>query len=139
MNKMSLLKIFFTGMLIGSLFGVLWMSVSLNRQGRKIQKTNTVNDTVGYLKHQIINKKSMAAYVKLKALFGGKMKKEDVFYVLIMYDKTGNDTVYSDLRTIFEEIYNLYPKDTSSMHLIWELDNFHHGIKKNNLKIEGYE
>lgn len=77
------------------------------------------------IKHNIVFEKSMSDYKKLKALYGGRLRKEDIFYAIIMNEYYNNDTVYSDLRHALVEIYNLPPKDSLSLHWIKVLDETH--------------
>lgn len=64
----------------------------------------------------------MVDYNKLKVIYGGKLQKEDLFYALYMYQQHGGDTIYHDIRNALIEIYNLPPKDTTTLYLIKELD-----------------
>lgn len=80
---------------------------------------------INLIKTAIIKDRSMGAYRQLKCLSSGHLKKEDIFYGLVMNEFYNNDTIYLDVRKALLEIYNMPPKDTITLRWIRELDNTH--------------
>ena len=83
---------------------------------------------VNKIKSAIIKEKSIKDYELLKELSGGHLKKEDIFYGLLMNEYHPNDTTYKDLRNVLVEIYNIPPKDTITLMWVKKLDDMY---KKN--------
>ena len=90
---------------------------------------------VAKLKNDIVHGRKIVAYNQLKALSGGKLKKEDMFYALVMYDDFPNDTLYDDLRRALLEIYQMPPKDSVTLKWLKELDK-HHCVKQKLQKLK---
>ena len=65
----------------------------------------------------------------LKELSGGHLKKEDIFYGLLMNEYHPNDTIYKDLRNVLVEIYNIPPKDTITLMWVKKLDEMYKNNK----------
>jgi len=125
MDKVSKLYLGVLGVIIGLFMGGIYQAFP--RFVWKNPKSHVAKASIDTIKikHNIVFEKSMSDYKKLKALYGGRLRKEDVFYALIMNEYYDNDTIYSDLRHALVEIYNLPPKDSLSLHWIKVLDETH--------------
>ena len=131
MDKVSNLYLGILGVIIGLFAGGIYQSFP--KFIWKSSATHVVEASVDTIKikHNIIYEKSMDDYNKLKAFYGGRLRKEDIFYAMIMNEYYNNDTIYSDLRHALVEIYNLPPKDSLSLHWINVLDELHSKRNKN--------
>ena len=84
---------------------------------------------INKIKSAIIKEKSIKDYELLKELSGGHLKKEDIFYGLLMNEYHPNDTIYKDLRNVLVEIYNIPPKDTITLMRVKKLDEMYKNNK----------
>lgn len=125
MDKISILYLVVLGVIIGMFLGGIYQAFpKFVWKNPANQVAKVPIDTIK-IKHNIVFEKSLSDYKKLKALYGGRLRKEDIFYAMIMNGYYNNDTIYSDLRHALVEIYNLPPKDTLSLHWIKVLDKTH--------------
>lgn len=90
----------------------------------KALSTETIQPkiNVAKIKAAIVKNKSLKDYIILKKLSGGLLRKEDIYYGLIMNEYHPNDMVYVDVRRALVEIYNISPRDTVTLRWIRELD-----------------
>lgn len=125
MDKVSILYLGVLGMIIGMFLGGIYQAFpKFVWKGHASQITEHPINVIK-IKHNIVFEKSMSDYKKLKALYGDRLRKEEIFYAMIMNEYYDNDTIYSDLRHALVEIYNLPPKDSLSLHWIKVLDKTH--------------
>lgn len=126
MEKIRELQFIALGLIFGLFLGGIFQAIP--RFEWKQQTSHPIQQRksdINLIKTAIIKDRSMGAYCQLKCLSSGHLKKEDIFYGLVMNESYNNDTIYLDVRKALLEIYNMPPKDTITLRWIRELDKTH--------------
>ena len=115
------------GLFLGGIYRALPKSDSAEQS---VDKAQIKDSLLRNIKYNIIYKRNVIDYKKLKELSGGRLQKEDLFYAMVMNEYYDNDTIYKDLRNALIEIYNIPPRDSITRGLIKALDRCHRNRKK---------
>lgn len=117
------------GLFLGGIYRALPKSDSAEQS---VDKAQIKDSLLRNIKYDIIYKRNVIDYKKLKELSGGRLQKEDLFYAMVMNEYYDNDTIYKDLRNALIEIYNIPPRDSITLGLIKALDRCHRNRKNKN-------
>lgn len=120
---------FVFGLFLGGIYRALPKSDSAEQS---VDKAQIKDSLLRNIKYNIIYKRNIIDYKKLKELSGGRLQKEDLFYAMVMNEYYDNDTIYKDLRNALIEIYNIPPRDSITLGLIKALDRYHRNRKNKN-------
>ena len=117
------------GIIIGLFLGGIFQARPKFEWNLGVKQPVTPQCNINKIKSAIIKEKSIKDYELLKELSGGNLKKEDIFYGLLMNEYHPNDTTYKDLRNVLVEIYNIPPKDTITLMWVKKLDEMYKNNK----------
>lgn len=117
---------FVFGLFLG---GIYWALPKSDSAEQSVDKAQIKDSLLRNIKYNIIYKRNVIDYKKLKELSGGRLRKEDLFYAMVMNEYYDNDTIYKDLRNALIEIYNIPPRDSITLGLIKALDRCHRNRK----------